>query len=84
MALLITSQDLESHLKHDEDTVYRPLGFLNSSYQQIVKSNYSKMNTSSVFGIRQRLKSRQFNTCCPIETILKVSLFFIVIVIAVI
>ena len=77
MELVITTQDLEPLPQKENDAVNRPLGFLNSNYQQVVKSNFSKMNSNSIFGIKQRLKSRQFNTSCSVETILKVSLFFV-------
>ncbi|MFD2822991.1 hypothetical protein ACFS5M_04880 [Lacinutrix iliipiscaria] len=83
MELLITSQDLEPLPKYNEDQVNQPLGFLNSNYQQIVRHTYNKMNSGSVFGIRQRLKSKQYNSCCSIETTLKVSLFLVIFLIAI-
>ncbi|WP_055445113.1 hypothetical protein [Lacinutrix himadriensis] len=82
MELVITSQDLEPLPTQEKDTVNKPLGFLNSNYQQIVNSNFSKVSSNSIFGIRQQLKSRQFNTYCSIETVLKVSLFFVAFLIA--
>ena len=84
MELVITLQDLEPLPTQENDTVNKPLGFLNSNYQKIVNSNFSKVNSNSIFGIRQRLKSRQFNTCCSVETILKVALFFVAFLIAII
>ncbi|MDO6595295.1 hypothetical protein Q4512_00120 [Oceanihabitans sp. 2_MG-2023] len=77
MELVFTTQDLEPLPKLENDIVTQPLGFLNSNYQKIVKSNFERANANSIFGIKQRLKSRQFNTTCSIETVLKVSLFFV-------
>ncbi len=83
MELVLSNNDSDPLPTKVNDTVNQPLGFLNSNYQQIVNNNFSKVSSNSIFGIRQRLKSRQFNTCCSIETVLKVSLFFIAFLIAV-
>jgi len=84
MELLITSQDLEPLPIQKVELVNKPLGFLNSKYKQLVKRNFNKKNSRSVFGIKQQLKSKQFNTPCSVETILKVSLFFVVFLIAIV
>jgi len=83
MELVLNNNDSDPLPTRVNDTVSQPLGFLNSNYQQIVNSNFRKVSSNSIFGIRQRLKSRQFNTCCSIETVLKVSLFFIAFLIAI-
>lgn len=83
MELVLINNDSDPLPTKVNDTVNQPLGFLNSNYQQIVNSNFRKVSSNSIFGIRQRLKSRQFNTCCSIETVLKVSLFFIAFLIAI-
>ena len=77
MELVITTQDLKPLPKQNEEFVNKPLGFLNSNYQQVVRSNFNKVNSHSIFGIRQRIKSRQFNSTSSIGTILKVSLFIV-------
>ena len=82
METTITTQDLEPLPKTYNDVVSRPLGFLNSNYQQIVNHNYNKINSKSLFGIRQRMKSKQFIRCCSAETILKVTLFATVLILA--
>jgi len=78
MELVITSQDLEPLPIQKEEPVNKPLGFLTSNYKQIVKSNFNKVNSNTIFGIRQRIKSRQHSTNYSIETILKVSLILVV------
>ena len=78
MKLVIASQDLEPLPKQNEDFVNKPLGFLTSNYKQIVKSNFNTINSHSIFGIRQRIKSRQYVANYSIETILKVTLFLII------
>ncbi|MDB9960670.1 hypothetical protein OAD62_01090 [Oceanihabitans sp.] len=77
MELVITSQDLEPLLEKEEELVNKPLGFLTSNYKQIVINNFNSSNSHSLFGIRQRMKSRQMRACTSIETVLKVSLFLV-------
>ncbi|MEN8886805.1 MAG: hypothetical protein ABF246_10475 [Winogradskyella sp.] len=55
-------------------------GLLNSTYKSVVKENFSKATTKTVFGIRQRLKSSQFNTVNHTAVILKLSVFAFVLV----
>ncbi len=83
MELVITSQDLEPLPKQNEELIYKPLGFLTSNYKQMVRSNFNKVNSHSIFGIRQRIKSRRFSSNSSIETILKVSLFLTVLFITI-
>jgi len=78
MELVITSQGLESPPNQNKDLINKPSGFLTSSYKKVARANFSKVNSSSLFGIRQRIKSRQLNTISSIDTILKLSLFLAV------
>ncbi len=55
-------------------------GLLNSSYQSVVKQNFSKSTPKSIFGIRQRIKSSQFNTINHTAVILKLSVFAIALI----
>jgi hypothetical protein len=50
-------------------------GLLNSSYQSVVKQNFSKPRPKSIFGIRQRIKSSQLNRVNHTAVILKLSVF---------
>ena len=55
-------------------------GLLNSNYKSVVKQNFNKSNTKSIFGIRQRIKSSQFNMVNHTAVILKLSVFAIVLI----
>lgn len=59
-------------------------GILNSSYKKVAKENFFNSSPRSVFGIKQRLKSRQYSFSCSAETILKLSVFALVLAIAIV
>jgi hypothetical protein len=75
MELVLSSENVEPLPSQKEDLIIKPSNFLNSSYKNIVKQNYMKQNSSSVFGIRQRVKSHHFSSPSTTETTLKLSLF---------
>jgi len=79
MELALTLQDLEPLpiRKHriKETINLESQGILNSNYQNIVRKNYIDLETSSLFSIRQRIKSRQYQITSGIDTILKLSVF---------
>ena len=81
MELLVTNQDSEPLTRRNTHAVDRPLGFLNSNYQKIVSANFNGVNSKTVFGVRQQLKSRRYNSHHAIETGLKVSLFMTVVLV---
>lgn len=56
-------------------------GLLNSNYKQETKDNFFHSNPKSIFGIKQGLKSKQYQSTSSIETILKLSVFVIVLAI---
>jgi len=56
----------------------RPEGILNSNYKNIAKSNFNNVQSNSIFGIRQAIKSRQYQFTPSVDTILKLSVFAIV------
>jgi len=60
--------------------ITKPKGILNSNYQQIVRSNYNTTATHSLFGIRRLIKRRRYQMTPSIDTILKLSVFVIVLV----
>lgn len=55
----------------------RPEGLLNSNYQKVVASNYNNITRDSIFGIKQYVKSRQYQEELSVEAVLKVSVFVI-------
>ncbi len=80
MELVLSTKNFESLPKHNEDYINKPSGFLTSYYKTIVKQNYSKQKPTSIFGIKQRIKSRSYSVNNLAETTLKLSLFLIAIV----
>lgn len=71
---------MESIIKSNNHTSYT--GLLNSNYQAIVKENFRNVKSNSVFSLKQRLKSEQFQNCCTVGTGLKLLVFFVGIIIA--
>ena len=55
-------------------------GLLNSSYQSVVKQNFSESTRKSIFGIRQRIKSSQLHMVNHTAVILKLSVFAITLI----
>ena len=80
MELVLSTKNFEPVPKHNEDYINRPSGFLTSQYKTIVKQNYSKQKPTSIFGIKQCIKSRSYSINNLTETTLKLSLFLITIV----
>jgi len=79
MELVLTTQEFESLPEPiGLSEITKPEGILNSNYQQIVRSNYNTTTTSSIFGIRQSIKRRRYQMAPSIDTILKLSIFTIV------
>lgn len=77
---LVLNQKLETEPEPISVSHYTTNGLLNSNYKSIVKQNFSKSTTKSVFGIRQRIKSSQFRMVNHTAAILKISVFAMVLV----
>ena len=77
---LLVNQELEFVPEPAAVSHINNQGLLNSNYKSVVKYNFSKSTTKSVFGIRQRLKSSQFNMVNHTSVILKLSVFAIALV----
>ncbi len=78
MELVLSTQDLEPLPKRRlEVAPMRRKGLLNSNYKSIVRCNFSHIKSNSIFGIKQRLRSRQYQFTSSIGTILKLSVFLI-------
>nr|WP_321222095.1 hypothetical protein [uncultured Psychroserpens sp.] len=76
MELVLISQKLEPSPKPRLVSQFtRPEGLLNSNYKSIVKCNLNNTNSQSIFGIKQRVKSRQYQITSSIDTLLKLSIF---------
>ncbi|WP_298900368.1 hypothetical protein [uncultured Psychroserpens sp.] len=76
MELVLASQKLEPSPKRRLATEFvRPEGLLNSNYKSVVKCNLNNTKSTSIFGIKQRVKSRQYQITSSIDTLLKLSVF---------
>ena len=79
MELVFTSPVTEPEPIRGLKTEYvRPEGLLTSNYKSVVKCNLNHINPTSIFGIKQRIKSRQYQYTSSIYTILKLSVFVII------
>ncbi len=77
---LVVNQELEFLPEPIAVPSLKDQGLLNSSYQSVVKQNFSKSTPKSIFGIRQRIKSSQFNKVNHTAVILKLSVFAIALI----
>jgi len=80
MELVLSTKNFERLSKQDKDYINKPSGFLTSEYKTIVKQNYNEQKPTSIFGVKQRIKSRSYSTNNLAETTLKLSLFLITMV----
>ncbi|MCA0132415.1 hypothetical protein [Winogradskyella alexanderae] len=77
---LVLHKELESVPEPIEVPHFTTHGILNSNYKSLVKNNFRKSNSKSIFGIRQRLRASQFNVVNHAEVILKISVFALVLI----
>lgn len=77
MELSITQELEPLPIRRLEQDFETPKGLLNSSYKKVVKCNLNNHNSTSIFDIKRRIKSRQYQFTPNIETFLKVSVFVI-------
>ena len=78
---LAIHQELEAVSHKATAANFTTKGLLNSNYKSVVSKNFSKTSRPSIFNIRQDVKSSQFRNVNHIAAILKLSVFFIALVI---
>lgn len=78
---LVLNTTLESVPEPIKVSQFTTNGLLNSNYKSIVKENFKKSTKKSIFGIRQRLKSSQYNMVNHTAAILKLSVFAILLIV---
>jgi len=79
MELVLTSPVTEPEPIRTPNVKFtRPEGLLNSNYKSIVKCNLRNTTSTSLFGIKQRIKSRQYQITSSVDTLLKLAVFAIV------
>ena len=77
---LVLNQELDTVPEPVEVAHFTTNGLLNSNYKNLVRQNFSTQTPKSLFGIRQRLKSAQVNIINHTATILRVTVFAIVLI----
>ena len=82
MKSLVTSQSLEPFSQTQTISHNSSSGILNSKYKATVKYNFKALKNASLFSIKQRVKSKQYNTSYAVAGTLKVSLFLLGLLIA--
>lgn len=81
MELVLTQMDIEPLPKQKREAfVFNNEGLLTSNYKEEIHNNFFHSNPNSVFGIKQRIKSNQYQYLPSIEVILKLSVFAIAII----
>jgi len=82
MKLIVSSQDLDPFSQQYSFKHNLPSGILSSRYKSVVKYNFNTLTKQSLFSIKQRIKSKQYNTNCAVSASLKISLFVLVLLMA--
>jgi hypothetical protein len=83
MELVLTTQEIEPLPKRTiKPFIFNNEGILSSSYKEEINENFFNSNPKSVFGIKQRVKSKQYRATYGISAILKLSVFVAFITIA--
>ncbi|TCK67369.1 hypothetical protein DFQ05_1143 [Winogradskyella wandonensis] len=77
MELVVNTFETEPLPEPRETFVYINEPLLNSNYKAAVQQNFINSDKPSVFGMRQRLKFKQFNSVNAIGVVLKLSVFVI-------
>tara|TARA_R100001369_G_scaffold91808_1_gene134255 strand:+ start:481 stop:729 length:249 start_codon:yes stop_codon:yes gene_type:complete len=72
---IAVNQEIELFSEPIKLSYFTNQGLLNSNYKSVVNQNFSKSNSKSVFGIRQRLKSSQLDMVNHTAVILRLSVF---------
>ena len=78
MELTITQELEPLPIRSLDQEFETPLGILNSNYKKVVKCSLKSHHTTSIFDIKQRVKSKRYQFTSSIETLLKVSVFVII------
>ncbi|MEZ4797384.1 MAG: hypothetical protein R2785_09450 [Flavobacteriaceae bacterium] len=83
MEIVLTQANFGSLPKEKQEPkpfVFKNEGILTSSYKQEIQNNFFYSKPTSIFGIKQRIKSKQYQYSPSIDAILKLCIFTIVIV----
>lgn len=76
MELVLTHQNIEPLPKRKRESfIFKNEGLLSSTYKQETCNNFFHSSPKSIFGIKQSVKSKQYQFTSSIETVLKLSVF---------
>ena len=82
MELVLTQQNIEPlPIQKRESFTFKNEGILSSTYKQETCKNFFHSSPKSIFGIKQRIKSKRYQITSNIDTVLKLSIFVIAMVI---
>jgi hypothetical protein len=80
MELVLTQVDYDPLPKQkSEPFVFKNEGLLTSNYKEEIQDNFFNSKPNSVFGIKQKIKSSQYQYSPSVDAILKLSVFAIAI-----
>ena len=83
MEALVLQQDLEPFPKRPNVMlVFKNEGLLSSTYKQETINNFFQSNPQSIFGIKQRVKSMQYQSTSYVVAVVKLAVFAIILAIA--
>lgn len=79
MRALVLSKDPEPFpIREEAQLISTYEGILNSNFKKVATKNFFHSNPHSIFGIKQRVKSAQYQITSHVDTILKLSVFAVV------
>jgi outer membrane receptor for Fe3+-dicitrate len=80
MELVLTHVNIEPLPKQEpEPFIFKNEGLLTSNYKEEIQDNFFNSKPNSVFGIKQKIKSSQYQYSPSVDAILKLSVFAIAI-----
>ncbi|MCB0461598.1 MAG: hypothetical protein R2816_05335 [Flavobacteriaceae bacterium] len=81
MELVLTQVDLEPLPKQKpEPFVFKNEGLLTSSYKEEIQDNFFHSKPTSIFGVKQKVKSNLYQCSLSVDAILKLTVFTLVII----
>ena len=82
MEIVLSHQDIEPLPRQKRESfVFNNEGILTSNYKEEIQDNFFNSNPKSVFGIKQRIKSFQYQYTSGVDAILKISVFVIALIV---
>ena len=83
MELALTQNYIEPLPKKKREIfTFKNEGLLNSNYKNETSENFFHSSPKSIFGIKQSVKHRQYQSTSSIDTVLKLSVFVVALLLA--